>query len=222
MRSGLGLTTRLGLAVVLVAIVGSVLAVVRVYSGGPASAVVPSPAISPAPVTSPGPALGAISPGPAGPTSSATPTTPPTASIALVPVVGFWSIDRTISSAQLAADLAGTSHRFRRILVAAPDLPLLAIDLDVRPSSGVVSATSAAILAAVEGTTDVLGIVRAEDVRPSVRALGVDGLSLFGDARLRSFSGWPLLIPGPAGPPSGGASWFDPATTWTLVAAARA
>ena len=43
--------------------------------------------------------------------------------------------------------------------------------------------TPAAVVEAVRGTTDVLGIIPAVDVQPSVRALAVDGRSLFGNGR---------------------------------------
>ena len=64
-----------------------------------------------------------------------------------------------------------------------------------------------------------LGFIRAADVRPAVRALGVAGRTLFGNARLRAIGDWPLTVPAPrqAGlPPVPG---FDPGAAWTLVAA---
>ena len=42
------------------------------------------------------------------------------ATIALVPVVGFWSAERSVTRARLAAIVAGTDRTFRRVLVAAP------------------------------------------------------------------------------------------------------
>jgi poly-gamma-glutamate synthesis protein (capsule biosynthesis protein) len=76
------------------------------------------------------------------------------------------------------------------------------------------------VLEAIRGTTDVLGIIRAADVQPSVRALAVDGRSLFGNGRIRSLAEWPLsasVASSSAG--EGSAAAFDPTGTWTLVAA---
>jgi hypothetical protein len=105
-------------------------------------------------------------------------------------------------------------------VVGAPDLEGLAASLGVRAGSTVRALTPKAVIAAVQGHRDVLGFVRPGDVRPSVRALGVDGRTLFGNARVRSIGEWPLTVPGtqqagavPVAPD------FDPGATWTLVAA---
>ncbi len=178
---------------------------------------VPPSATFPAP---PPPAVTEAAPAKAGPM------------IALVPVVGFWSAERSVSRSRLAAIVAGTDRTFRHVLVAAPDLDLLAADVGVRPGSTVRTASPEAILEAVRGSTDTIGIVRAGDVRPSVRALAVDGRSLFGNGRVRAIDDWPLAIiatdatptdatptEGPATSGPTGQAVFDPATTWTLVAA---
>lgn len=67
-------------------------------------------------------------------------------------------------------------------------------------------------LAAAPGA---LGILRAEDVTPAVRALAVGGVSLFGGGRVRDLSAWPLLV---AEPPEALPTTFRPAAAWTLVA----
>jgi poly-gamma-glutamate synthesis protein (capsule biosynthesis protein) len=113
-------------------------------------------------------------------------------------------------------------------VIGAPDLAALAVALGVRPGPNVHELAPAAVIAAVQGRTDVLGLVRASDVRPSVRALGVDGRTLFGNARVRSLDAWPLTIAGTAPPAAastgtaasaaGTTPAFDPAATWTLVA----
>jgi len=137
------------------------------------------------------------------PTKAATPTRTPTpSSIALVPVVGFWSATTGISHAELDAALIGKSSAYRRVL-AAGTLP------------GATPSTPDAIRAAVNADARTLGLLPAGEVTPDVRALAVDGVDLFGNDRLRDLADWPLLIPAAPGvdPPS-----FDPATTWTLVA----
>ena len=140
--------------------------------------------------------------------------------IAVVPIVGFWSTDRSLSTDQVRAALAGRDRRFRLVVVADPDLAALAATLGLETGPAVLEVAPGAVVAAVQGRSDALGFVRAGDVRPSVRALGADGRTLFGNARVRSIAEWPLTVLG-AGhtAASAAAPDFDPAATWTLVAA---
>jgi poly-gamma-glutamate capsule biosynthesis protein CapA/YwtB (metallophosphatase superfamily) len=133
--------------------------------------------------------------------------------VPLVPVTGFWSSERSIGRATLASVLAGAVPR--TVYVSASDLPALAASLGVVPGSNVRRMTPADVRAAVVSNPGALGIVRAEDVLPKVRALAVDGIELFGTARLRALDAWPLLV---AEPPEAAPSAFDPASAWTLVA----
>jgi poly-gamma-glutamate synthesis protein (capsule biosynthesis protein) len=138
-------------------------------------------------------------------TPQPSPTTVPTpspSSIALVPVVGFWSATAGISRAELDAALMRKSSAYRRVLVAGT-LP------------GATPSTPEAIRTAVNADARTLGVLPADEVTPDVRALTVDGVDLFGNDRIRDVADWPLLMPAPPGadPPS-----FDPTTTWTLVA----
>lgn len=125
-----------------------------------------------------------------------------------------------MTRAELRAALTGHDRRFREVLVADPDLAAIGDALGVTPAASVRHTATSAVIAAVQGHPDIVGFIRAEAVRPSVRALGVDGRTLFGDTRVRTIAGWALTIRGPrdvAGSPPGSA--FDPATTWTVVAA---
>jgi hypothetical protein len=169
------------------------------------AAIVMSCAPSPSPTLEPNPTKAPIpTPSPTlepNPTKTPTPTpTPP--SIALVPVVGFWSATAGISRAELDAALMGSSIAYRRVLVAGA-------------LTGATPSTPDAIRAAVNADAKTLGLLPAGEVTPDVRALTVDGFDLFGNDRLRDVADWPLLMPAAPGvdPPS-----FDPATTWTLVA----
>ena len=123
-------------------------------------------------------------------------------SVALVPVVGFWSTTTGISRAELDAMLMGASRLYRRVLVAGT-VP------------GATPSSPDAIRTAVNADTRTLGLLPAGEVTPDVRALTLDGLDLFGNDRLRDVTDWPLHVPAAPGvdPPA-----FDPATTWTLVA----
>ncbi len=120
---------------------------------------------------------------------------PATTTIALVPIVGFWSPERS--------DHTGTAWRrsspgrtgrsaSRRRGPTRPRRPGQTLGLDL--GATVTTASPDGVLEAVRGTTDTLGIVRAADVRPSVRALAVDGRSLFGNGRVRSIEEWPLTV----------------------------
>ncbi len=135
----------------------------------------------------------------------------------MVPIVGFWSTIRSLSLEQLGVALSGRDRRFRLVVVGGPDLASLEAALGVTAGPKVRELTPKAAIAAVQGRRDVLGFVRAGDVRPSVRALAVGGRSLFGNARVRSIAEWPLTVPGTAGATAAAA--FDPGATWTLVAA---
>ena len=166
----------------------------------------PDPTSSPAPEASPTPA----------PTPFATPTpTPARVLVPLVPVTGFWSTERSISRASLAAAIAGAGQRPRTVFVAAPDLAPLGAALGVRPGPNVRAVSPANVPAALAKAPDALGILRAGDVNPAVRALAVGGVRLFGGARVRDLAAWPLLVAEPAGAVP---SAFDPAATWTLAA----
>ena len=132
-----------------------------------------------------------------------------------MPVTGFWSTERSISRSALAAALAGTGANPRRVLVSAADLASLAASLGVRPGPNVRALTPPEIRARLADSPTALGILRAEDVTPRVRALAVGGVTLFGGARVRTLTAWPLLV---TEPPGSRPSTFDPATVWTLMA----
>jgi hypothetical protein len=162
--------------------------------------------------------LGLGSPGSAASTSqpSASPRpNAPVAEVAVVPIVGYWSIERSITTAELRLALTGNDPGFKGVVVAEPDLQAIAAALGVQASASVRQLSPSAVIAAVQGTTNVLGLLQPEDVRPSIRALGIDGRTLFGDARVRTVADWALTIPAPTGSPVA----FDPTATWTVVAA---
>ncbi len=164
----------------------------------------------PAPTDAPSP-NGSSSP------SDGPPATPPDggpapAQVALVPVVGFWSGEESISRRELARALVGESARYERVIVPEADRDAIAAALGVSLGAGVESGGPAQIRrAAGDGA---LGLLRVADVTPAVRALAIDDVALFGNRRLADLGDWPLLIPG-AG--AEGAAW-DQRATWTLVA----
>ncbi len=78
------------------------------------------------------------------------------------------------------------------------------------------------MIAAVKA--DALGFLRATDVVPSVRALGIDGANLFGEERLSDLGAWPLmrrLSRRSLGSDARTGCSSRPATSWATVASAR-
>jgi poly-gamma-glutamate synthesis protein (capsule biosynthesis protein) len=167
----------------------------------PAATVTASPIATPAPA--PSPAL------------AATPAPPPPVLVPLVPVTGFWSTERTITRRALAAAVAGRSAHPRQIFVSAVDLASLVAALGVAAGPNVRALPPAKVRAALAKTPNALGLLRAEDVTPDVRALAVDGVALFGEKRIRDLAAWSLLVAEPA---AAALSTFEPASLWTLAA----
>lgn len=150
------------------------------------------------------------------PSLTATPDpTPAPVLVPLVPVTDFWSTERSISLAELAAAIVGSGEDPRPVVVPAVDLAGLAAALGVAAGPNVRALPPARIRAAIAKAPNTLGILRAEDVAPDVRALAVDGVTLFGEARVQDLAKWPLLVREVAGADP---STFDPAMTWTLAA----
>ncbi|CAN5590947.1 hypothetical protein BH24CHL9_BH24CHL9_07090 [soil metagenome] len=164
-----------------------------------------------------GPASGAessVAPSPdPSPIASAAPIS--TASIVLVPVVGYWSAHRDITLQELRQALGGDHPRFGRVLVAGVDLGALGEVLGVAPGATTESATMEQVARSVKRSRRTLGIVPAGKVTPPLRALAVDGIPLFGGQRTQTLEAWPLAVPTKQAEPES----FDPSTTWTVVAA---
>lgn len=146
------------------------------------------------------------------PTSSATPDqiTP------FVPVSSFWASRRDISLDEVEAAIEGRHTRYRQVVIATDRPELLWDALGVEPSGSVAIGSPRDVKRAVEHSRRVLGLVPAAQVSPTVRALSVDGLSLFGGRRLQDIADWPLLM---AGSEDSDFAPFDPAMSWTLAAA---
>jgi poly-gamma-glutamate capsule biosynthesis protein CapA/YwtB (metallophosphatase superfamily) len=158
---------------------------------------------------------GATEPSGTAPVESAAPqvTTPPGAadSIPIVPVVSFWSTDTDVSLEDVRADLSGTGTAKTDVIVTDADADAIAQALGITLGQDVQRGSADDVRKQVG--KGALGFLRVTDVDPSVRALSLDGVSLFGNDRTHDLSKWELSIPTAAGD----AAW-DLATTWTLVA----
>jgi poly-gamma-glutamate synthesis protein (capsule biosynthesis protein) len=190
---------------------------------GPAGSAT-SPALAPAaasPVATVAPTAPATPPaGPAATAATAaTPSAPPVSLVPVVPIVPFWSTQRSISRSDVALLLGGSGGSaatvrpaHARVAVSDADAAAIETALGIVLSPTVQRLAPDAIRAAVRGSANTIGFVRAEDVTPDVRALAVDGVSLFGSGRLQDPAAWPLDVT------SAIPSAFDPAATWVLAA----
>ncbi|MCU0504396.1 MAG: CapA family protein [Chloroflexi bacterium] len=138
--------------------------------------------------------------------------------VPIVPVRDFRSTTVAVDRDDLEAALAGTGGYEALEMVASDATGILAaLDLEVPAGADLVLASSpqalAKDLAAHRGR---LGILRASEVGPGVRALGWGKRSLFGVGRVRDLGTWPLMADLPK---DEGAPAFDPADLWTFVAA---
>ncbi|MDQ3406599.1 MAG: hypothetical protein M3472_00345, partial [Chloroflexota bacterium] len=148
------------------------------------------PGTSPDASTSPDPGT---SPDASGPPPASTP--PGTAEVAMpiVPVVGFWEMDPGLSRAELIDALEGDSERYETVLVPPADRAAIETALGVAMGTSVRDAEPEEIRTAVKDGA--LGLLRAADVTPRVRALALADRELFGNERVRSNLDWPLVIP---------------------------
>ncbi len=166
------------------------------------------------------------------PTRTAAPTatprpTPTVVLRALVPVTSFRAAWTETSAAEVAEILAGTSDRYTAIEVVdgqsaevAAALGLDAATLD--PTRYFPAADVATLRADLGVHRDWLGFLLGDDVDPSVRALGWEGVALFGGDRAATLYAWPLHASfeyPPGNAPEPPAVRYDPANAWTLVAA---
>jgi hypothetical protein len=175
-------------------------------SVAPALSPAPSPAVavSPAPGSSAEPVATVCDPAIAGTTVRRMP---------FVPVIRYWEATDSISTTKLKATLRGRSDDWPRVLISRGDRAAVESALDIVIDDSVREASPSAIISAVKkGNT--LGILRASDVEPSVRALAIDGRSLFGNDRVSRIGRWPLV----AQVETLDDEAWDQGSTWTVAA----
>ena len=136
----------------------------------------------------------------------------------MVPVVGFWSSERSIGRTELASIFAagagtGRTSAFHSIAIDSAELGGLAAALGADPAATVKALSADDVKAAVRAKDGVLGVIPASDVTPDVRALAVDGVALFGAGRMRDLASWPLMVAA-----TSATTPFSAATIWTLAA----
>lgn len=110
-----------------------------------------------------------------------------------VPVVRFWQARETISGDALRQALRGRGGAtWSKVLIPEGDRGALESALGISIPKSVREASPEAIVRAVK-RGNALGILRASDVVPSVRALGIGGRQLFGNERVSGIGRWPLV-----------------------------
>ncbi|MFN8517995.1 MAG: CapA family protein [Chloroflexota bacterium] len=192
----------------------------QVPGGGASAAPTGSPSATDAVAATSSPAPTVVqSPAAADPCGEADPSaSPSTAATAMrdmpfVPVVRFWQTRESISSQALTQVLRGKDDTWKRVLIPTGDREALEAALGITIPDAVREASPSAIIAVVKrGST--LGLLRASDVVPSVRALAIDGRELFGNDRVAGIGRWPLVASVMV---ADGDVWRQSAT-WTLVA----
>ncbi|CAN5471050.1 hypothetical protein BH20CHL6_BH20CHL6_00910 [soil metagenome] len=175
-------------------------------SGQPTTPTPGEPGASPSPSPSASPGDASASPS-ASPSPSAGPQ-----EIPIVPVVGFWSTARGITTDELRAALDGGSDDYPVVVVPAADRAAIGEALGITVSSAVRDGDADDVRAAFQESG--LGLVRAGDVVPAMRALSIDGQNLFGSDHVAAAADWPLTITDEV---AAGEGWDD-APTWTIVA----
>jgi len=128
-----------------------------------------------------------------------------------VPVINFWSTRTSMPMDEVRAALQGSSDKYSPIVVPADDADALAAAAGVTLGSIVQRGSVDDVIAAIKGGG--LGFVRATDVIPEMRALGIDAANLFGEGRIQAISQWPLTANVQAS-----AQW-DQSKNWVLVSA---
>jgi len=129
----------------------------------------------------------------------------------IVPVVGFWEQGGGLSRGELIAALEGRSDRFADVWLPADDRDAIAQALGIRIADTVQSAEPTEILMSLGDGG--LGLLRASQLTPRVRALPLEGKELIGTERVRGIDAWPLTIPVTVSPDE---AW-DQASAITLV-----
>src|SRR4051794_2733248 len=148
------------------------------------------------------------------PTGTPAATPPPTSgrlSMPFVPVVNYWSTRTSMPLDEVKAALEGSSAKYSTIVVPSDDADALAAAAGVALGASVQRGTADEVVEAVK--VGGLGFLRISDVVPSVRALGIDDVNLFGEKRISDVSQWPLTAS-----VASGTEW-DQSRDWTLVSA---
>src|SRR5206468_8428792 len=184
---------------------------VAVAPSQPSSASAGSPTVSQQPTWGPSP----LAPGPA----SEPPVATMLADVPIVPVAQFRTTVEGIGGDDVRAALAGTSPRWQSLELVENEADAILAGLGVDRPAGddglVLTPDAASLMRDLAKNRKRLGVLRADAVGPSVRALGWGGRFLFGVGAVKTTAAWSLTarLPQRIDTPV-----FDPGASWTLVA----
>jgi hypothetical protein len=153
------------------------------------------------------------------PAPSSTPITGPIADVPIVPVAPYRTTVEQVTRADVQAAIAGTSKVWDGLELVDTEADAVLAGLGVDRPAGdahlTLAADAAALATDLAGNRKRLGVLRADAVGPSVRALGWGNRRLFGVDAVKTEGDWGLTarLPQPVDTPL-----FDPAASWTLVA----
>jgi hypothetical protein len=156
-----------------------------------------------------------------GPASSASPppVDSPLADVPIVPVAQFRTTAQTVTRADIAATLTGTSTTWDALELVDGESDAVLAGLGVEAPAGgghlVLAASAAKLTADLAVHRKHLAVLRADAVGPGVRALGWGGHKLFGVDAVKSVAAWGLTarLPQRSDTPV-----WDPAGSFTIVA----
>jgi poly-gamma-glutamate synthesis protein (capsule biosynthesis protein) len=115
------------------------------------------------------------------------------ATMPIVPVARFWSTDGDLAVRDVRRALeSGRAEGFERVVVEETIRDALAAALGIEIAADVQGGDVERVERAV--ARGALGFLAAADVGPGVRALEVDGRSLFGNERVGRTDAWPLSV----------------------------
>jgi hypothetical protein len=169
------------------------------------------------PTESPGSVASASLPGVESPPPG--PLEGPPADVPIVPVAQYRTTVEQVGRADVRAALTGTSRTWDGLELVATEADATLAGLGVERPPGddhlTLVADAAHLAADLAAHRKRLGILRADAVGPSVRALGWANRQLFGVDAAETVAAWGLTarLPQPVGVPV-----FDSASSWTLVA----
>jgi len=182
---------------------------VAVAPSQPSSASAGSPTVSQQPTWSPSPLAPASEP----------PVATMLADVPIVPVAQFRTTVEGIGGDDVRAALAGTSPRWQSLELVENEADAILAGLGVDRPAGddglVLTPDAASLMRDLAKNRKRLGVLRADAVGPSVRALGWGGRFLFGVGAVKTTAAWSLTarLPQRIDTPV-----FDPGASWTLVA----
>ena len=141
------------------------------------------------------------------------------AAVAVVPVTSFRSPLSSVKPIDVRA-LVGGGTAFDHVVLVEADadaiLDAVRLDREALGKKLKVVASPEALAKYLASHRSDIGFLRADEVGPSVKALGWGQASLFGGDRVKSLDAWPLqaTLKIPDGQPPA----YDPARAWTMVA----